>query len=60
MGNPGPQSVAVAAIAAMITPALLLLGSASLVASALMRMARVVDRARILVTIAHEGSLDTR
>jgi hypothetical protein len=57
MGNPGPQSVAVAAIAAMITPALLLLGSASLVASALMRMARVVDRARILVTIAHEGSL---
>jgi hypothetical protein len=58
MGNPVPQSVAVAAIAAMITPALLLLGSASLVASALMRMARVVDRARILVTIAHEGSTD--
>jgi len=58
MGSPGPQSVAVATIAAMITPALLLLGSASLVASALMRMARVVDRARILATIAHDGSLD--
>lgn len=40
----------------MITPALLLLGSASLVASALMRMARVVDRARVLVTTVHEGN----
>ncbi len=42
----------------MITPALLLLGSASLVASALMRMARVVDRARVLAAIAHDGTLD--
>jgi hypothetical protein len=58
MGNVGSQSAAVATIAAMITPALLLLGSASLVASALMRMARVVDRARILAAIAHEGTLD--
>jgi hypothetical protein len=57
MGNSGSQSAAVATIAAMITPALLLLGSASLVASALMRMARVVDRARILAAIAHEGTL---
>jgi hypothetical protein len=48
--------MAVAIIAAMITPALLILGSASLVASALMRMARVVDRARILAAIAHEGT----
>jgi hypothetical protein len=56
MGNTGSQSAAVATIAAMITPALLLLGSASLVASALMRMARVVDRARILAAIAHEGT----
>ncbi len=58
MGNTGGQSTAVATIAAMITPALLLLGSASLVASALIRMARVVDRARILSAIAHEGALD--
>lgn len=58
MGNSGSQSAAVATIAAMITPALLLLGSASLVASALMRMARVVDRARILAAVAHEGALD--
>jgi hypothetical protein len=58
MGTAGAQSAAVATIAAMITPALLLLGSASLVASALMRMARVVDRARILAAVAHEGSLD--
>jgi Protein of unknown function (DUF2721) len=58
MGNSASQSAAVATIAAMITPALLLLGSASLVASALMRMARVVDRARMLAGIAHEGSVD--
>jgi hypothetical protein len=45
MGNVGSQSAAVATIAAMSTPALLLLGSASLVASALVRMARIVDRA---------------
>ncbi len=56
MGNTNAQSAAVAAIAAMITPALLLLGSASMVASALMRMARVVDRARVLSAIAHEGA----
>jgi len=43
-------------IAAMITPALLILGSASLVASVLVRMARVVDRARALASIANEGS----
>jgi hypothetical protein len=59
MGNSASQTAAVATIAAMITPALLLLGSASLVASALMRMARVVDRARILAGIAHQGTSDT-
>ncbi len=48
--------MAVATIAAMITPALLLLGSASLVASALMRMARIVDRARVLAAIVHDGA----
>jgi hypothetical protein len=58
MGNSASQTAGVATIAAMITPALLLLGSASLVASALMRMARVVDRARILAGIAHDGTLD--
>jgi hypothetical protein len=58
MGNSGASSGAVATIAAMITPALLLLGSASLVASALMRMARVVDRARVLASFAHEGTLE--
>src|SRR5450631_3793412 len=58
MGNSVSQSAGVATIAAMITPALLLLGSASLVASALMRMARVVDRTRVLASITHEGALD--
>ena len=50
------QSSAIATIAAMITPALLILASASLVGSALMRMARVVDRARVLATSVHEGT----
>jgi hypothetical protein len=58
MGNVTSQSAAVATIAAMITPALLLLGSASLVASALVRMARIVDRARILAAVVHDGTLD--
>jgi hypothetical protein len=49
-------SAAVATIAAMITPALLILGSASLAATALVRMARVVDRARTLSTAARDGS----
>lgn len=44
----------VATIAAMVTPALLILASASLAASALVRMARVVDRARFLAVIVHE------
>lgn len=48
-------SAAVAMIAAMITPALLILASASLVATVLVRMARVVDRARVLAAIAHDG-----
>ena|ERR1700730_10221246 len=58
MGNASSQSAAVATIAAMITPALLILGSASLVASALVRMARIVDRARILAADVHNGTLD--
>lgn len=52
------SSSSVAIITAMVTTALLILGSASLVASALVRMARVVDRARVLASIAHEGSWD--
>jgi len=55
MGTASASSTAVAMIAAMITPALLILASASLVATALVRMARVVDRARVLAAIAHEG-----
>ena len=42
----------------MITPALLILAAASLVATALVRMARVVDRGRVLVSIAHDGTWD--
>jgi hypothetical protein len=56
LGNSTAPSSAVATIAAMITPALLILASASLVASALVRMARVVDRARYLASIAQEGT----
>jgi hypothetical protein len=45
---------ATAVVAAMVTPALLILASASLLASALARLARAVDRARVLVAIVHE------
>jgi hypothetical protein len=40
----------------MVTPALLILACASLVASVLVRMARVVDRARVLIAVSHEGN----
>ena len=56
MDDQSTHSAAVAIIAAMVTPGLLMLGSASLVASALVRMARVVDRARTLAGIAREGT----
>ncbi|HEY2532537.1 MAG TPA: DUF2721 domain-containing protein [Xanthobacteraceae bacterium] len=54
MGTASASSAAVAMIAAMVTPALLILASASLVGTVLVRMARVVDRARVLAAIAHE------
>jgi hypothetical protein len=57
MGSAGAGTAAVATIAAMITPALLLLGAASLVASALVRMARVVDRARALAAVVPDGAM---
>jgi hypothetical protein len=44
----GGVSASQAIIAAMITPALLIMASGSLIASALMRMGRVVDRVRKL------------
>jgi len=53
-------SPAQALIAAMITPALLILGSASLIATALLRLARIVDRVRKLAESSHppdEGEL---
>jgi uncharacterized protein DUF2721 len=56
MGNSVTQSSSVALIAAMVTPALLILASASLVASALQRMGRVVDRSRILAAAIGDGS----
>ncbi len=43
-------------IAAMISPALLILGSASLVATALVRLARAVDRARTLMLVSPEDA----
>lgn len=56
MSNATAPSSAMAVIAALITPAILILGAASLVASVLGRMARVVDRARTLTTLVHEGN----
>jgi hypothetical protein len=44
-------SPAIVIISAMITPALLILGSGSLVATALVRLARAIDRARALLQL---------
>jgi len=51
------MSAAQSVIAAMITPALLILGAASLVATALVRLARVVDRSRVLIGAIEAGSV---
>jgi Protein of unknown function (DUF2721) len=56
MSEATAPTTAISIISAMVTPALLIVGSASLVATVLVRMARVVDRARSLALIAHEGS----
>jgi hypothetical protein len=58
MGNVNASSAAVAMIAAMVTPALLILGSASLIATVMARMARIVDRARVLVGVVNEGTFE--
>lgn len=50
MGN--QTSPALVIISAMITPALLILGSGSLVATALQRLGRAVDRARFLLQLS--------
>ena len=42
----------------MVTPALMILAAASLASSALLRMGRIVDRARLLALMVHEGKLD--
>jgi hypothetical protein len=49
-------SEAITLISAMATPAFFILGATSLVASALVRMARIVDRARVLAAAAHQGT----
>ena len=48
------QLPALSIISAMITPAILILGSGSLVTSTLARLARVVDRARTLIDIREQ------
>ncbi len=44
-------------VSAMVTPAILILASGNLVASTLTRIARVVDRARVLIDLMHESAL---
>ena|SRR5271165_1122921 len=51
MGNTTSASAATAVISAMLTPALLILASGSLAATALVRLARAIDRARALLEI---------
>jgi hypothetical protein len=51
------MSPAQGVIAGMITPALLILASASLVATALVRLGRVVDRSRLLIGTIEAGGV---
>jgi hypothetical protein len=51
------SSAAIGIISAMITPSLLILASGSLVASALMRLGRSVDRSRALVSQIEGGQM---
>jgi Protein of unknown function (DUF2721) len=51
-------SGALSVISAMVTPALMILAAASLASSALLRLGRLVDRARLLTAMVHEGRLD--
>jgi hypothetical protein len=51
------MSPAQSVIAGMITPALLILASASLVATALVRLGRVVDRSRALIAAIEAGNI---
>jgi hypothetical protein len=57
MGGGNLQSAAAIIISAMITPALLILASGSLVASALLRLGRSVDRARWVIVEAAAAKL---
>ncbi len=58
MNFPAPYDPALGLISAMITPALMILGSSSLLSTALQRMGRDVDRARALIREAKGGLLD--
>jgi hypothetical protein len=58
MNSDGAASGALGVISAMVTPALMILAAASLASSALLRMGRIVDRARLLASMVHEGRLD--
>ncbi len=51
----GGFSTAQAVIAAMVTPALLIMASSSLIATVLVRLARVVDRVRKVAETAQGG-----
>ena len=59
MNGGAVTSGALSIISAMVTPALTILAAASLASSALLRMGCVVDRARLLTAMVHEGRLDT-
>ena len=58
MNGSAAASGALSVISAMVTPALMILAAASLASSALLRMGRIVDRARLLAVMVHEGKLD--
>lgn len=49
-----PETMALNLLSAMITPAILIVATASLISCALMRLARVGDRVRVLTQIAED------
>lgn len=55
LGGAQPQMGSTALISAMITPAILILASGSLVTSTLQRLSRVVDRSRFLIERLQEA-----
>lgn len=54
MGGITPETTAIGLLSAMITPAILIVATASLISCCLMRLARIGDRVRVLSQMAED------